>query len=117
MPYYRGGGTDTNVALNFLRMIAQNGSLGLNRYKRQVAIFLTDGKIGGEDDIPTAAGLLKDTGMFELYAVEIGYATNLTVIELIVSNDLESVYFQIPFTKDTLQYFSENIIERLEGLL
>ena len=115
IPYFAGG-TNISVALNFLRTVAQNGSLGIDRYKRQVAIFLTDGRIEGEDEILTAANLLKDTGIFELYAVGIGYA-NLTDLELIVSNDLDSVYFQIPFTKDTLQYLSENIIDRLEGLL
>ena len=115
IPYFSGG-TNISAALNFLRTVAQNGSLELNRYKRQVAIFLTDGKLEGEDDISTAADLLKDTGIFELYAVGIGYA-NLTDLELIVSNDLTSVYFQVPFTKNTLQYLSENIIERLEGLL
>lgn len=115
IPYFVGG-TNISAALNFLRTVAQNGSLGVSRYKRQVAIFLTDGIIEGDDDIPTAADLLKETGIFELYSVGVGNA-NLTDLELIVSNDLDFVYYQIPFTKDTLRYFSERIIERLEGLL
>lgn len=115
IPYFTGG-TIISAALNFLRTVAQNGSLGVNRYKRQVAIFLTDGIIEGDNDIPTAANLLKETGIFELYSVGVGNA-NLTDLELIVSNDLDFVYYQIPFTKDTLRYFSERIIERLEGLL
>ena len=115
IPYY-GGGTNISVALDFLKTVAQNGSLGINRAKKQVAIFLTDGMVEGEDDISSAAYSLKRTEIFELYAVGIG-STNLTQLKLIVykQNPDNFVYYQLPFTKDTLQYFSERIIERLEG--
>ena len=117
IPYY-GGGTSISVALNFLKTVAQNGSLGITRAKKQVAVFLTDGRVEGEDNILSAAYLLRSTRIFELYAVGIGSATNLTQLKLIVPNrNPDFVYYQLPFTKDTLQHLSKHIIERLEGLL
>ena len=112
---YNSGGTNITEALNFLKTVAESGSLGINRAKKQVAIFLTDG-ICELDDISSAAYSLKGTEIFELYAVGVGSSANLTQLKLIASKD-DFVYYQLPFTKDTLQYFSEHIIERLKGLL
>lgn len=111
IPFYSGG-TNISTALNFLRTIAQNGSLGINRNKKQVAIIMTD---ANGDDVTDAANSLRRTGIFKLYSVGIGYA-NATQLRLIV-NDGYSVYYQLPFTKRTLEYYSQRIIERLTGLL
>ena len=113
IPFYDGD-TNITVALNFLTTIAQNGSLGINRNKKQVAIFITDG-IDKHDTITAAANSLKQTHIFSLYSVGIGYA-NATQLRLIVY-DRYSVYYQLPFTKDTLEYYSQRIIRRLGGLL
>ena len=113
IPFYDGG-TNITVALNFLTTVAQDGSLGINRNKRQVAIFITDG-YHEDDDITAAANSLKRTRIFNLYSVGIGYA-NVTQLRLIVNN-INSIYYQLPFTKDTLEYHSQQIIRRLGGLL
>ena len=114
IPFY-GGGTNITIALNFLTTVAQSGSLGINRNKKQVAIFITDG-IEEDDTITAAANSFKQTHIFDLYSVGIGYA-NATQLRLI-ANDGYSVYYQLPFTKDTLEYYnSQRIIRRLGGLL
>ena len=109
---YNNGNTNISVALDFLTTIAQIGSLGKNSSKKQVAIFITDGKLKGYNEtiLMLAADLLKNTCNFELYAVGIGYA-NLKLI----SSYSDAVYYQLPFTADTLECFSQQLITRLGG--
>ena len=114
---YKNGNTNISVALDFLTTIAQIGSLGKNSSKNQAAIFITDGKLEGYDEttLTLAADMLKNTCNFELYAVGIGCA-NLTQLKLISSHS-DAVYYQLPFTTDTLECFSQQLIKRLGGLL
>ena len=114
---YKNGNTNISVGLNFLTTIAQIGSLGKNSSKNQAAIFITDGKLEGYDEITftLAADMLKNMCNFELYAVGIGCA-NLTQLKLISSRS-DAVYYQLPFTTDTLECFSQQLIKRLGGLL
>ena len=108
---YSGGGTDIPAALDLLRRVALDGSLGIKNENRQIAIFLTDGQ-GGNVEASVAA--LAATNIFQVYSVGVDNAA-LDQLNLIALNNADSVYYHSQFTETSLVIIAESIIERLKG--
>ena len=108
---YLGGGTDISGALDRLRTVAQNGTLGINMGNRQIAIVLT---AGDDSDVEPSVGALAATNIFQVYSVGVDGA-RLDQLNLIALHDSDHVYYQPNFTDSSLVFITESIIERLKG--
>ena len=83
LPYY-GGGTNTAEALTLLLSSAQNGELGLREDSSKVAIVVTDGWSNNHTATLSAARLLHDSNIFDIFAIGIDNA-NIAELHAIAS--------------------------------
>ena len=108
---YSGGGTDIAAALNFLRNLAQNGTLTSNPNNRQIAMFMTDGQ-SDPDEIAIAATSLHATNIFQVYAIGISGA-NITQLNRIANGDSNRVFYSNTFDSSVLRRIEEEVIAEL----
>jgi len=108
---YSGGGTDIAAALNYLRDIAQNGTLSSNPNNRQIAIFMTDGQSDPEE-IAVAATSLHDASIFQVYAIGVSGA-NITQLNRIAGGDSNFVFYGNTFDNDLLRRIEQEVIAEL----
>ena len=108
---YSGGGTDIAEALNFLRVTAQNGSLGINDNNRQIVMFMTDGQSDAEAT-RVAAEALHAANIFQVYAVGVSGA-NVSQLNVIAGGNSEFVFYSNTFDSAVLRRIEAEVIEEL----
>ena len=110
LPYSRGG-TDTHEALALLLKTARNGVLGLRSDSTKVAIVITDGRSSSRSATSSAAGRLRASNIFDVYAVGVDGA-DLTELQGIASSP-DFVFYTDSFSSAGLQHLQDRIIPHL----
>ena len=106
---YRGGFTNTNLALSLLLSTARNGELGLRNDSSKVAILVTDGR--STQTSLTAADELHNSSIFDVFAVGIGEADK-DELQRIASGP-ELVFFKTDFSSTGLKQLEDIILPQL----
>ena len=108
---YDGGGTDTDGALTLLLLTAQNGKLGLKSDSSKVAIVITDGRSNKLSATLSAAAMLHESDLFDVFVVGIHSAYE-PEIEGIASSP-EYIFYANYFSSIVLQQVLSSILPQL----
>ena len=115
LPYDDGGSTKTASALQLLEKSYLDGSLGIRRGYKHVAIVVTDGKSSDSDATVRASTSLHSNTDFIVYAVGVGGSQNSEL--LTIARYSSNVFSAASFTDQLFQQFSSNVIRRLDSML
>ena len=115
LPYDDGGSTETASALQLLERSYLDGSLGIRRGYKHVAVVITDGQSSDRSATIHAANSLHSNTDFIIYAVGVGGAQN-SELSTIATNP-NNVFSTVSFTDELFQQFSSEVIQQLDSIL